>query len=198
MKIEQKKISELKENPDNARCHGEKQINEFVRSVEAFGVIRPIVIDENNVILCGHGLYKALVKLGRQECDVIVEKGLTETQKKKLLLADNKIFSLGSDDFDKIDEMLKSFDGDFDIPGFNKEDLENLYGNTSISEEEPVKYEIPKIEPKEMKRVSVAEPEVVQEGPADFEEPIELEMQQDEENGQYVICPCCGTKIRIE
>ena len=58
-------ISELKKPERNVRIHTEQQIKEFERSIKMFGQIRPIVVDENNVILAGNGLYDTLLKMGR-------------------------------------------------------------------------------------------------------------------------------------
>ena len=91
MKIVRKKLSELKPAERNVRIHSEKQVKEFVRSLESFGQIRPIVIDEDNTILAGNGLYAALMAKGESSADCYVVTGLSETEKKKLMLADNKI-----------------------------------------------------------------------------------------------------------
>ena len=59
MKVIKKKLSELRRPKKNVRNHSIKQIEEFKRSVQMFGQIRPIVIDEDNVILAGNGLFMA-------------------------------------------------------------------------------------------------------------------------------------------
>lgn len=64
MKVIKKKLSELRRPKKNVRNHSIKQIEEFKRSVQMFGQIRPIVIDEDNVILAGNGLFMALEALG--------------------------------------------------------------------------------------------------------------------------------------
>ena len=78
MKVIKKKLSELRRPKKNVRNHSIKQIEEFKRSVQMFGQIRPIVIDEDNVILAGNGLFMALEALGRTEADCYVAAGLTE------------------------------------------------------------------------------------------------------------------------
>ena len=91
-----------------------------------FGQIRPIVIDEDNVILAGNGLFMALEALGRTEADCYVAAGLTEAGKKKLMLADNRIFNLGVDDLQAFEEIILELDHDFDIPGYDADLLETL------------------------------------------------------------------------
>lgn len=126
MKVEKRKIEDLHAPERNTRLHNEKQIAEFQRSISMFGQIRPIVIDEDGKILAGNGLYAALVSMGRKEADCYVAKGLTETEKKKLMLADNRVFELGADDDAAIGEILAELGDDFDIPGYDVDDLADL------------------------------------------------------------------------
>lgn len=98
MKVIKKNLTDLRRPERNVRIHSDKQITEFRRSIEMFGQIRPIVIDDAGVILAGNGLYEALCAMGRTEADCYIASGLTDSQKKKLMLADNRIFSLGVDD----------------------------------------------------------------------------------------------------
>ena len=63
MKLEVVKLSDLKPLEKNVRKHNDKQIDELVKSVEQFGQTRAMVIDEDNNILIGNGLYFALVKM---------------------------------------------------------------------------------------------------------------------------------------
>lgn len=198
MKTQKIKVEELTINPNNTRVHGQAQIKEFIRSIEQFGVIRPIVADENGVILCGNGLYQALVQMGYKEVDVLVKSGLTENQKKKILLADNKIFSLGVDDFDAIDRLLKELDGDFDIAGYNAEDLENLYGKSSLEDVKDITYEVPKIEPKSVVvRQDNKEYRQEENNDKNANYGFENEVETKEEQGRYIICPHCGEKIKL-
>jgi len=119
-------LSVLKKHERNVRLHSEKQIEEFKRSIEMFGQIRPIVADEQYTILAGNGLYEALLALGRTEADCYIVSGLSDTEKKKLMLADNRIFSLGMDDMDAFDQIVAELDNDFDIPGYDPDLLKTL------------------------------------------------------------------------
>ena len=122
------KVNDLIPNEKNVRTHGEKQIQEFKKSIEMFGVIRPVVIDENNVLIAGHGLHKALKELGIEEVDAYILKGLTEEKKLKLMLSDNKIYELGTTNFDFFSDILKdiSLGGDLNIPGYDEDILNSL------------------------------------------------------------------------
>lgn len=137
MNIEKRNITDLIPNAQNVRKHTKNQIDEFKKSVDKFGVIRPIVIDENNVILAGHGLFETLKQQGKDEVEVMVINGLSEKDKKKLLLSDNKIYSLGVDDYSVIEDLLAELgtENDFEIPGYNSEILEELYGIKSVQQD---------------------------------------------------------------
>ena len=95
MEVKRMLLADLIVPEKNIRIHTDKQLKEFERSVKMFGQIRPIVIDENRIILAGNGLYETLKRMGETEADVYQYFNLTEHQKKKLMIADNKIFSLG-------------------------------------------------------------------------------------------------------
>lgn len=83
MQVVTKNISDLKRPEKNVRLHGDRQIKEYIRSVEMFGQIRPLVIDENNIVLCGNGLLQALRQMGKETADCYIAENLSEKQKKK-------------------------------------------------------------------------------------------------------------------
>ena len=64
------KLSDLVKPEKNVRIHTEQQLKEFRRSIEMFGQIRPIVIDENNIILAGNGLFDSLNAMGKETAEV--------------------------------------------------------------------------------------------------------------------------------
>lgn len=75
------KVSEIVEYERNNKVHGQN-IDEIVKSIQAIGYVAPIVVDENMVILAGHGRKKALEKIGNDKVQVLVVTGLTEEQKR--------------------------------------------------------------------------------------------------------------------
>lgn len=119
-------LSQLRKPDRNVRLHSAKQIEEFKRSVTMFGQIRPIVCDESYTMLAGNGLYEALMALGWKEADCYIVSGLSETEKKKLMLADNRIFSLGVDDLAAFDDIIAELENDFDIPGYDPDLLKTI------------------------------------------------------------------------
>ena len=126
MKITKMKIDSLKIPERNVRIHTEKQIEEFVRSINMFGQIRPVVVDEDNRVLAGNGLIAALKKAGIDEADVYKISDLSENQKKKLMIADNKIFNLGIENLDTLTDFLHELGNDLDVPGYDEEILKTM------------------------------------------------------------------------
>ena len=66
MKITVKKLADLHKPAHNIRRHSDKQITEYIRSVEMFGQIKPLVVDEHGEIIAGNGLFEALSRMGRE------------------------------------------------------------------------------------------------------------------------------------
>lgn len=128
-------LGELRKPERNVRLHSNKQISEFKRSVEMFGQIRPIVVDESHTILAGNGLFDALKALGRTDADCYVVTGLTAAEKKKLMLADNRIFNLGIDDVQAFDDIIAELEGDVDIPGYDPELLRTITADVDIADD---------------------------------------------------------------
>ena len=100
-------LEKLSPNPRNVRRHSQKQLEEYKRSVEKFGQTKPILCDEGYVILIGNGLYQAMLELGLKEADCYVRTDLSEKDKLKLMMADNKVYELGVTDMSAIDEIIR-------------------------------------------------------------------------------------------
>jgi len=89
--IEYLQLDSLKPDPRNPRTHGNKQVQQIADSVESSGYFNPILIDEDGVIICGHGRCRAAKLLGRETVPVIRLCGLSPAAKRTLRIADNKI-----------------------------------------------------------------------------------------------------------
>ncbi len=209
MKVVKMKLADLVKPEKNVRIHTEQQLKEFRRSVEMFGQIRPIVVDEKNVILAGNGLYDTLIAMGEDTADVYRYDNLTENQKKKLMIADNKIFSLGIENLETLNSFLEDLQGDLDIPGFDEEILKQMvseaeditsklseYGTLDEDEIRSIKEaaekrerQMQRIEPDQgEQKIEQAPVSIVQQEPAaDNEEATEIR--------KFVVCPKCGEKI---
>lgn len=106
MQIESLLLSEIVPYGNNVKKHPKYQIEQIKESIETFGNNDPIAIDENNVIIEGHGRYLALKELGYEEVPVIRLKHLSEDQKRAYILAHNKI-TLNTDfDMDLLKQEL--------------------------------------------------------------------------------------------
>src|SRR5699024_437399 len=103
------KIADIHPYERNARKN-DQAVDAVAKSIEQCTYVAPIVVDENYVILAGHTRWKALKKLGRTECECIVKEGLTEEQKKKYRLLDNKTNELADWDFDLLADELDGLD----------------------------------------------------------------------------------------
>lgn len=206
------KLADLVKPEKNVRIHTEQQLKEFQRSVEMFGQIRPIVVDENNVILAGNGLYDTFVMMGKESAEVYKYKNLTENQKKKLMIADNKIFNLGVDNLESLNNFLEELQGDLDIPGFDEDILKEmvadaeevteiiaLYGKLEADEIQEIRSIGEKQEKREEKihlesKASPKNEEVREkENTLPVNKDAEDKLVTDEQ--RYLRCPKCGEKI---
>ena len=215
MKVIKKRLDDLKHPEKNVRIHSEQQIRELKRSLEKFGQTRALVVDENNVILIGNGLYEAMVCLGYQEASVYVKTELSENDKKKLMIADNKTYALGIDNLDTLNEFLEELQGDLDIPGYDEEILQQMVADADEVTEKISEYgtldesEIQKIkEANEKREQKAAAAEISDNNPENSSEnPNTSDNQSSErqntteteleitETRKFVICPNCGEKI---
>lgn len=109
MEIVLKKLQEIIPYDRNPRKN-EKAVNAVAESIRQCGYVAPIIVDEDGVILAGHTRYKALQKLGRQEVQVVVKEGLSEEQKRKYRLLDNKTSELADWDLDLLSSELEGLD----------------------------------------------------------------------------------------
>lgn len=111
--LETRRLEELLPYENNPR-HNEFAVDAVAESVRQCGYVAPIVIDEDNVILAGHTRLAALEKLGYVEVDCIVIDGLTDEQKRKFRILDNKVGEEAEWDFEKLEELLADLElGDF-------------------------------------------------------------------------------------
>lgn len=211
MEIKRMKLADLVIPEKNIRIHTEQQLKEFERSVRMFGQIRPIVVDENRIILAGNGLYATLLRMGETEADVYQYFDLTENQKKKLMIADNKIFALGIENLNTLNDFLEELHDDLDIPGYDSEILKQM-----VSEAEDITEKISEYgtlddeEIKEIKarneRQAMESPQPVFDSNSNANQPVTpiatasepIQEEQDEQTAdirKFVICPKCGEKI---
>ena len=123
MKIEKVKINSITENPDNPRTIKGEKFNKLVKSIKDFPEmlkIRPIVVNDDNVILGGNMRYKASIRAGLSEVHIIKASGLTEEQQKEFIAKDNVGF--GEWDWDVLAnewDVEKLEDWGIEVPSLN-------------------------------------------------------------------------------
>jgi ParB-like chromosome segregation protein Spo0J len=130
LKIEIVGIDEIKESNYNSRIHSEAQVEKIANSIEEFGFVNPIIIDDENEIIAGHGRYTAAKYLKLKEIPTIKLTHLTEDKKRAFIIADNKIALSGEWNYDMLkeefDTILKS-EMNIDLLGFNRNFIDSMF-----------------------------------------------------------------------
>lgn len=99
MQIEHVSVESLIPYARNSRTHSDEQVAQIAASIKEFGWTNPILVDGENGIIAGHGRLLAARKLKMSQVPVIQLDGMTETQKKAYIIADNKLaLNAGWDD----------------------------------------------------------------------------------------------------
>ena len=138
LEIEHLPVETLIPYARNARTHSDEQISQIAGSITEFGFVNPILIGEDNVIIAGHGRLMAAQRLGLPTVPVIMLAHLSETQRRALVLADNKIAeNAGWDEKLLSLELLALQDDHFDLSmiGFSDEEISDLLQDENTGEE---------------------------------------------------------------
>ncbi len=123
-------VRDLNKFECNSRTHSDEQIDKIVRSISEFGFTNPLLIDEYNTIIAGHGRLEAAIRSNLEHVPCIVLAGLSPEQKAALVIADNKIaLDAGWDMGILVNqfEYLKGFDFDLTLTGFDLDELSELF-----------------------------------------------------------------------
>lgn len=122
-------ISALKPQARNPRTHSDEQIGKIAASLAEFGFVNPVLVDENGVILAGHGRLLAAQRLGLEVVPVVEIRHLSEAQKQAYLIADNRLaLDAGWDAPLLTEHLLELREEDFDLrlTGFSQKELDDL------------------------------------------------------------------------
>lgn len=143
LKILYRPVNDLIPYANNARTHSEEQVNQIASSIKEFGFNNPVLIDEKSGVIAGHGRLKAAKKLGLKVIPTIELTGLSESQKKAFILADNRIALNSGWDIDLLRiELQELQDTDLaPVTGFSDEELNALLCETAKPAEEEEKPE---------------------------------------------------------
>ena len=128
--IVERSPADLKPWPTNPRTHGDKQLTKLIASIRTFGFTIPALVDEDSVLLSGHGRVQAALKLHLQSIPTRVISGLTEAQKRAYVIADNKLALLSSWDLSLLNaEMTLLLESDFEIEttGFSTAEIDLMF-----------------------------------------------------------------------
>jgi hypothetical protein len=196
MKKERKEVGiDLLKTPErNTRIHPEKQIKEIRRSLKKWGQYRDAVVDEDYTILAGNGLVEAMRGEGFKTAWVVMVYNLSDNDKKKFMLADNKTAGLGIDNLNNIELLISELAGDFDIPGFDDEILASI---NAASEEisqalddygKATEANLQDIEAHSDVNAAVAEPLPLEKTSVDVD-------SDTPEDRRKIVCPECGAEI---
>ena len=126
----------LKPSPNNPRTHSKAQQKQIAESIKAFGFVNPVLVDEQNVIIAGHGRLLAAKDLSLNEVPTIVLQGLSGAQKSALRIADNKIALNAGWDIDLLQvelETIQTLDSGFTLEstGFSIGEIDVILNETS-------------------------------------------------------------------
>lgn len=132
-KIELVPIEQLRPNTRNARRHSDKQIDQIADSIRAFGFIVPVIVDDQGLVLAGHGRLAAGKRLGLPQIPCCRVTHLTPEAKRSFALADNRLAELSGWDENilklELAELAElQLDFDLAITGFDTVDLDLLLG----------------------------------------------------------------------
>jgi len=135
-------VGDLIPDPRNARTHPKRQIDQLKASIAAFGFTNPILADPEGHIIAGHGRLQAARAMGLAEVPTITLSGLSETQKRALRIADNKIANAGWDlEILKLElSELASIDVDIDpiLTGFSTGEIDVILTSAADPDDEVI------------------------------------------------------------
>jgi len=129
--IENIRVSSLKPHDSNPRKHSKKQIKQIGESIKTFGFRVPVLVDDDNRLICGHGRVKACQLLGIENVPAIRATGMNESEIRAFMIADNRLAEnaqwddlLLAENFEFLADSLPDFD--LEITGFDYGEIENL------------------------------------------------------------------------
>lgn len=130
-------ISRLRPYRQNNRKRGPEQIKRIAKSIKQFGFNQPIVVDENDEILVGHGRHEAALSLGLDTVPVLRREGLTEQQKRAYRILDNKLQNESEWEFGNLKLEIDWLEEDgFDIDAWDLNDLRLDLGDEEVEEDD--------------------------------------------------------------
>jgi DNA modification methylase len=143
-RIEYWAIEQLIPYADNARLHSEADIDKLVGSLRRWGWTNPVLVDEDGVLIAGHGRVRAAARLGLTSIPVMIARGWSEEEKRAYRLADNQLAARASWDFDLLRNELQELgfaDFDLSLIGFEPDQLETIlkgFGSSGLTDPDSI------------------------------------------------------------
>ena len=143
LKVVVRSLSELKPNPRNARTHSRRQIHQIADSIQAFGFNNPVLVDEDGLIIAGHGRVEAAKLLGMGEVPTVCLAHMGEAEKRAYVLADNRLAEKAGWDkeilaveFETLFELAPELD--LTVTGFEIAEIDLIVGEDAVAGEPDV------------------------------------------------------------
>ena len=127
--IEMRSTKDLIPYVRNTRTHSEEQVGQIAASIKEFGFTNPVLVDQDNMIIAGHGRVMAANKLDLKEVPTIRLDYLTEAQKRAYVIADNRLALNADWDYEMLKVELKELDDlefDVNLLGFEDKEIDDL------------------------------------------------------------------------
>src|SRR3954447_21865645 len=157
-RIEQASVGALRAHAANSRTHSKKQIAQIPRSIRQYGFTAPIIVDEDHVILAGHGRWLAAKQLNLQLVPVVVLSGLSDAERRAYLLTDNKLNENSGWDrsalaleIKELAPLLADAGLDIDLTGFEPAEIDALMGDLVDPDQDPAD-ELPDLHHRQISR----------------------------------------------
>lgn len=184
-KVERRQLSELIPYDRNSKLHPDTQIEQLANSIREWGWTIPILIDEKDTVLAGHGRLYAAQQLGLSDVPCMVAEGWSEEKKKAYVIADNKLAEKGGWDNALLYSELKQInDSSFDLALMGMEDDFKLMDFA------------PSLEP--ITNFGEVTNNDMDNASNNIEETFANRGMDNSQNGQEVICPNCSHVFRFE
>lgn len=146
-------VASLHPDPANPRQHAPRQVSQIAQSIQALGFNVPLLVDEANQIIAGHGRLAAAIRLGLQSVPTITLSHLSEAQRKAFLVADNRLTEISTWDEALLRDLFldlstANLDFSLDVTGFELPEIDLiLQGETSSPESDPDDAPLPLLAP---------------------------------------------------
>lgn len=128
-------VSDLVPYALNSRTHSDAQVAQIAASIREFGFTNPVIIDETNNLIAGHGRLLAARKIGLDRVPSVVVTGLDDRKRRALVIADNKLALNAGWDDEALRVELEDLAGDFgELMGFSEDELVELLRNDEQNE----------------------------------------------------------------